>query len=67
MKYPPELEVNKPNPIPFEYYQLGKRQQLVSKDYTHMLALAYLLAISEEIKTNINDENIQTVEQQDHS
>ena len=65
MKYLPELEVNKAKSSRFEVYQLGKRQQLVSKDYTHTWALANFLASPEEIKTNIDDENLQTVEQQD--
>ena len=65
MKYLPELEVNQAEPICFEGYQLGKRQQLVSKDYTHTWALTNFLATPEEIKTNTVDENIQTVEQQD--
>ena len=37
----------------------------MSKDYTHTWAIAYFLATPEEIKTNIDDENLQTVEQQD--
>ena len=64
MKYTPELEVNRAKPIRFEGYQLGKRQQLVSYNYTHTWALAIFLATPEEIKTNIY-ENLQTVEQQD--
>ena len=64
MKYLPELEVNKAKPIRFEGYKLGKRQQLVSKDYTHTWALASFRATPEDIKTNIDDENLQTVEQQ---
>ena len=64
MKYLPELEVNKAKPIRFEGYQLGKRQQLVSNNYTHTWPLAIFLATPEEIKTNIY-ENLQTVEQQD--
>ena len=65
MKYLQDLEVNKAKPIRFESYQLGKRQQLVSKDFTHMWTLANFLATPEDIKTNIDDENLQTVEQQD--
>ena len=65
MKYLLELEVNKAKPICFEGYQLGKSQQLVSKAYTHTWALANFLATPKEIKTNIDDENLQTVEQQD--
>ena len=65
MKCLPELEVNKAKPIRFEGYQLGKRQQLVSKDYTHTWAIAYFLVTPEEIKTNIDEENLQTVEQLD--
>ena len=56
VKYLPELEVNKAKHIHFAGYQLRKRQQLVSKEYTHMWALAYFLAAPEEIKTNIDDE-----------
>ena len=37
----------------------------MSKDYTHTWVLANFLATPEEIKTNIDDENLQTVEQQD--
>ena len=37
----------------------------MSKDYTHTWALANFLATPEEIKTSIDDENLQTVEQQD--
>ena len=51
-------------PIRFGGYQLGKRQQLLSNNYTHTWALAIFLATPEEIKTNIY-ENLQTVEQQD--
>ena len=64
MRYLPELEVNKAKPIRFEGYQLGKRQQLVSKDYIHTWTLANLLATPVEIKTNVDDENLETVEQQ---
>ena len=60
VKYLPELEVIKTKPIHFEGYQLRKRHQLVSKDYTHTWALAYFLATTEEIETNIDDENLQT-------
>ena len=64
MKYFPELEVNKAKPIRFEGYKLEKRQQLVSNNYNHTWALASFRATPEEIKTNIDDENLQTVEQQ---
>ena len=37
----------------------------MSKNYTHTWALANFLATPEEIKTNIDDENPQTAEQQD--
>ena len=49
VKYLPELEVNKAKPIRFESYQLGKRQKMVSKDYTHTWALTNFLATPEEI------------------
>ena len=67
MKYLSELEVDKAKPIHFKGCQLGKRQQLVSKTYTHMWALAYVLATTEEIITNIEDENLQTKERQGQS
>ena len=38
---------------------------MVSKDYSRTWALAYFLATPEEVKTNIDDKNLQTVEQQD--
>ena len=63
VKYLPELEVTKAKPIRFESYQLGKRKQLVSKDYTHCWALASFLATHEDSKST-DDANVQTVEQQ---
>ena len=69
MKSLPVVEDNKAKPIRFEGYQLGKRQLLVSEDYTHTWVLANLLhvhvATPEGITTNIDDKNLQTVEQQD--
>lgn len=65
VKYLPELEVTKAKPIRFDGYQLGKRQQLVSKDYTHAWALATFLATPEDINTSTDDANMQTVEQQE--
>ena len=43
IKYLPELEITKAKPIRFEDYQLGKRQSLIAKDYTHTWALATFL------------------------
>ena len=65
VKYLPELEVTKAKPIRFDGNQLGKRQHLVSKDYTHAWALATFLATPEEINTSKDDSNMQTVEGQD--
>ena len=65
VKYLPELEVTIANPIRFDGYQQGKRQHLVSKDYTHAWALATFLATPEEINTSTDDSNMQTVEGQD--
>ena len=42
-----------------------KETTIGCKNYTQTWAFAYFLATREEIKTSIDDENIQTNEQQD--
>ena len=65
VKYLPELANIKTKPIRFPDYQLGKRKDLISKDYTHTWALATYLATSDKGDTNRDDTHMESDETPD--
>ena len=61
-----KLEVNTAKPIQFEGYQLVKRQKLASKNlYSYVGTSLFPSYTRKKNKTNIDDESLQTNEQQD--
>ena len=64
IKYLPE-QIIKTKPIRFPIYQLGNRNDFISKDFTHTWAMTNLFASYHGTKENTNGNDMENPEQQE--